>query len=89
MIDSELADVALQRVSLLAFLYYPEIHVDEPKYSLNEDLDFCMEPLAELEEEDRKDVRQLFGRAIIDPSVYREEVFMRLTELTEPGTAEQ
>ena len=89
MIDSELADVALQRVSLLAFLYYPEIHVDEPEYSLNEDLDFCMEPLAELGEEDRKDVRQLFGRAIIDPSAYREEVFMRLTELTEPGTAEQ
>ena len=89
MIDRDHVDAALQRVSLLAFLYYPEVHVDEPDYSLSDDVDFCMEPLAELTGDERNSLRDLLGRAIIDPSEYREEVFIALTELAVPDPAEQ
>lgn len=89
MVDHELVDAALQRVSLLAFLYYPEIHVDEPNYSLSDDVDFCMEPLNALDDTDLAELRQLTGRAIIDPSEYREEVFAALTALASPDPVEQ
>ena len=89
MLDRDLADAALQRVSLLSFLYYPEIQVDEPSYSLSSDVDFCMESLVELGEQQRDELRQLIGRAIIDPSEYREEVFVMLTEMVTPATATQ
>lgn len=89
MIDRELVDAALQRVSLLAFLYYPEVHVDEPDYSLSDDVDFCMEPLAELAADSRDALRDLLSRAIIDPSEYRADVFAALTELAAPDSAEQ
>ncbi len=89
MLDRELIDAALQRVSLLSFLYYPEIHVDEPDYSLSDDIDFCTEPLNELHGADLDELRQLIGRAIIDPSEYREEVFEALTALASPDPVEQ
>jgi hypothetical protein len=89
MIERDNVDEALQRVSMPAFLYYPEVHVDEPSYSLSSDLNFCMEPLAGLGDAEREELRELLGRAIIDPSVYREDVFAALTELTAPEPAEK
>lgn len=89
MTDRGNVDDTLQRVSMLAFLYYPEIPVDEPEYQLSGDVDFCLEPLDGLDEEQRDELRLLIGRAIIDPSKYREDVFAALTELVDPESAEQ
>lgn len=89
MIDRDNVDAALQRVALLSFLYYPEIQVDDPEYTLSGDVDFCMEPLAELDETDGDQLRSLIRRAIIDPSEYRADVFAALGELTGPDTNPQ
>lgn len=89
MTDRGDVDDALQRVSMLAFLYYPQIHVDEPDYQLSDDIDFCLEPLDGLADDQRDELRLLIGRAIIDPSEYREDVFAALTELVDPESAEQ
>jgi hypothetical protein len=85
--NRERVDEALQRVALLSFLYYPEVHVDEPGYTLSSDVDFCMEALGELGE--GPTVRDLIGRAIIDPTGYREELFATLNELAGPEPDDQ
>jgi hypothetical protein len=87
MVDRDNVDAVLQRVALLSFLYYPEIQVDEPDYELASDIGFCMEPLADLDEPIRDQLRNLIGRAIIDPSEYREQIFAVLSELATPDDA--
>lgn len=87
-IKRENTDAALQRVALLAFLYYPEVHIHEADYSLSEDIEFCLEPLGELDAGQREELRQLLGQAIIDPSEYREDVFAALTALVAEGSVE-
>lgn len=81
-IAKEQTDVVFQRVGLLAFLYYPQVHVDEPGYSLTEDIAFCLEPLLDLNSDQTNEFRHLIGKTIIDPSEYRESLFHALTELT-------
>lgn len=46
MSDRVRADAVLEHVAVLAFLYYPGIEVDDPSYSLDEDIDWCLEPSA-------------------------------------------
>lgn len=89
MTTRENKDAAMQRVALLSFLYYPEVHVNEPDYSLNDDIDFCLEPLTELDTGQRDELRRLIGQAIIDPSAYREEVFAALTALVAEDSLDQ
>ncbi|TYL50431.1 hypothetical protein [Agromyces mariniharenae] len=82
-------DVALQRTAIAAFIYYPQIHVDQPDYRLDEDVAWCVEPLGDLEGAALGSVRDAVGRAIVDPSEFREELFAALSDLADPdATAE-
>ncbi len=82
-------DTALQRTAIAAFIYYRQIHVDQPDYRLDEDVDWCVEPLGDLEGDALASVRESVGRAIVDPSEYREELFAALSDLADPdATAE-
>jgi hypothetical protein len=89
MITRENKDTVMQRVALLAFLYYPQVHVNEVGYSLSDDIEFCLEPLTEIDAGKRDELRHLLGQAIIDPSEYREEVFAALTELVTEDSVQQ
>ena len=53
----EEVDDVLQRVGLAAISYYPEIHVDEPDYTVDGDVDWCLEPVTDLTDEQRKQLR--------------------------------
>ena len=79
-------DVALQRTAIAALIYYPQIHVDQPDYRLDEDLAWCVEPLGELDAVALGAVREIVGRAIVEPTEYREELFAILSGLADADT---
>lgn len=77
----EEVDDVLQRVGLAAISYYPEIHIDEPDYTVDGDVDWCLEPLTDLTDEQRITVREAVGRAITNPTAHRFGMFRVLLEL--------
>ncbi|RXZ51906.1 hypothetical protein [Agromyces binzhouensis] len=79
-------DIALQRTAIAAFIYYPQIHVDQPDYRLEDDLAWCVEPLGELDAVALGAVREVVGRAIVEPTEYREELFAILSGLADADT---
>ena len=85
MTDRELTDSVLEHVAVLAFLYYPGIEVDDPTYSLGDDIEWCVARLGKLSDAERGDMRALIGRAITDPTATRE---VRFTALCDFGTIE-
>lgn len=80
-------DIALQRTAIAAFIYYPQIHIDLPDYRLEEDIAWCVEPLGDLDAAALTSVRESVGRAIVEPSEYREELFATLSRLAGPDTS--
>lgn len=81
MTDRVRADAVVEHVAVLAFLYYPGIEVDDPSYSLDEDIDWCLVRLGDVSDAERGRMRALFARAITDPTAAREELFTALAEL--------
>ncbi|MCR2811149.1 MULTISPECIES: hypothetical protein [unclassified Microbacterium] len=81
MSDRERADAVLEHVAVLAFLYYPGIEVDDPSYSLVEDIEWCLARLGDVSDLERERMRALFAGAITDPTATREELFTALAEL--------
>ncbi|WP_341998818.1 hypothetical protein MRBLWH7_000484 [Microbacterium sp. LWH7-1.2] len=81
MSDREHADAVLEHVAVLAFLYYPGIEADDPSYSLDEDIEWCLARLGDASDAERGRLAALFGRAITDPTATREELFTALAEL--------
>ncbi len=65
---------------MLAFLYYPGIEVDDPSYSLADDIDWCLARLGDVSDAERERMRALFARAITDPTATRESLFTALVE---------
>jgi hypothetical protein len=81
MSDRERADAVLEHVAVLAFLYYPGIEVDDPSYSLTDDIDWCLARLGDVSDTERERIGAIFARAITDPTAAREELFTALSEL--------
>jgi hypothetical protein len=81
MSDRERADAVLEHVAVLAFLYYPGIEVDDPSYSLADDIEWCLARLGDVSDIEQEGMRALFARAITDPTATREELFTALVEL--------
>lgn len=79
MLTEEAADLTLQRIALTALLYYPEITDDDPTYQLQDEVDWCTEPL---DPPDREMLRDLVRRSILNPTAYRTLLFSRLMQLT-------
>lgn len=81
MSDRERADAVLEHVAVLAFLYYPGIEVDDPSYSLADDIEWCLARLRDVSDLERERMRALFAKAITDPTATREDLFTALVEL--------
>jgi hypothetical protein len=79
--NREEVDDVLQRVGLAAISYYPEIHVDDPEYTVDGDVSWCLEPVSDLTDEQRSAVREAIGLAITNPTVHRYALFQTLLEL--------
>lgn len=89
MSDPERADAVLEHVAVLAFLYYPGIEVDDPSYSLVDDIEWCLARLGDVSDAERGRMGALFQRAITDPTATREELFTALAELDGVLTVDQ
>jgi len=67
-------DDLLNRTALAALFYYPEIVVEDGDYNLKNDIDYCMEPMAGLPDEDADRLRNVVGCVIVNPSAHRSEL---------------
>lgn len=78
----EEVDDVLQRVGLAAISYYPEIHIDELDYTVDTDVDWCLEPVTDLTDEQRAPLREVVGLAITNLlTAHRYALFQTLLEL--------
>ena len=74
-------DDALQRTGLAALMYYPELQVDEPEYTVADDVEWCLEPLNGLPVEQLEPLRDVVARTIVDPTTHRARLFAVLRAL--------
>lgn len=71
MLDRSQADATIYRVAIASFTHYPDKHIKELGYSIDEDLDWCMRPLRHLPQEERDELRARILELITDPSADR------------------
>ncbi|WP_137843369.1 hypothetical protein [Microbacterium sp. 2FI] len=80
-------DDLLHRAALAALFYYPEVVLQDGDFDLQKDIDYCMEPVAGLADEDATRVRDVVGRVIVNPTAHRAELLEIVIELA-PDTAD-
>lgn len=83
MIDRSDAESAIYRTAVAAFSYYADKHVDEPGYTIDEDLDWCIQPLESLPVDARARLREEIRALIIDPTRDRQPFIRRLIDLAD------
>ena len=83
-IQQEQFDDLLSRTALAALFYYPEIAVDDEDYRIQNDVDYCMEPIFGLDLEADALLRLTVGRTIADPTAHRAELIALVIELAPP-----
>ena len=83
-IPQEQFDDLLNRTALAALFYYPEIAVDDESYRIQDDVDYCMEPIFGLAEEIDARLRLAVGRTISDPTAHRADLLAMVIELAPP-----
>lgn len=81
MLDRSQADAAMYRVAVAAFTYYPDRHLAEPGYTLDEDLDWCLRPLRQLPQTDLDTLRARVHALITDPHADRQDLIRYLRSL--------
>lgn len=79
--DDQVREV-FERVGLACLMYYPEIHVDDDEYDLQEQAAWCIEPIIdELSDDARAAVTETVARTIVNPTDHRQHAFDSLTAL--------
>lgn len=87
-LPQEQFDELLQRTALASLFYYPEIAVDDDDYNLQNDIEYCLEPVTALDSEDLDELRAAVGRVITNPSAHRTELIELVIELAPEPTGE-
>ncbi|MGN6760325.1 MAG: hypothetical protein ACTHJI_03225 [Leifsonia sp.] len=81
MAERDRVDDALQRTGLAALMFYPELQVDEPEYTVADDVEWCLGPLNGLPVEQLEPLRDVVARTIVDPTKHRARLFAALRAL--------
>lgn len=81
MIDRADAEAVLYRAAIAALGYWPTKHLDEPGYTIDEDIDWCLGPIGALDGLTLQRVRARVRAVIADPTAAREEFRRALAEL--------
>lgn len=82
MLDRTQVDAVIFRVAIATFTYYPNKHIKEPGYTLDEDLGWCMRPLRHLSQDERNNMRAKILHLITDPSADRQAFIEHLKSLS-------
>ncbi|MBT2498568.1 hypothetical protein J7E25_05625 [Agromyces sp. ISL-38] len=83
-ISQEQFDDLLGRTALAALFYLPEVTVEDGEYRLEEDVSYCMEPVAGIAKADAEKLRDAVARAIADPTGSRSDLLALVLELAPP-----
>ncbi|MDR7110874.1 MULTISPECIES: hypothetical protein [Microbacterium] len=88
MIDRAQAEAARWRIAVSAFEYYPEKHLDEPGYTIDEDVAWCIAPLTGLPDAELDQMRATILTLITTPTADRQAFIRHLAALTadDPAT---
>lgn len=86
-IPQEQFDDLLSRTALASLFYYPEIAVDDGDYSLENDIAYCLEPVAGVSDQNAERLRVVVGRVIANPTAHRSELLALVIELAPPPAA--
>jgi hypothetical protein len=78
MLDRSQIDAAIFRVAVAAFTYYPDKATNEPGYTIDEDLDWCLRPLRHLPAPQRQRLREQITGLITDPTADRQTFIQHL-----------
>ena len=78
-------DDLLGRTALAALFYYPEVAVDDDGRNLQNDIAYCLEPVAGIGDEDAERLRVAVGRVITNPTAHRSELLALIIELAPPS----
>lgn len=70
--NRDAADEIVQKAGILSMLYYPEIHADDPEYSLAADVTWALQDVEDLGDDDRAVLTDIISRVVIDPTGNRE-----------------
>ena len=81
MIDRADTEASLARVAFAAFLYHPPKHLDEPGWTVDEDIDWALTPLNDLDPTARAVWRERIREVITDPAADRQAFIVDLTAL--------
>ncbi|TFD46898.1 hypothetical protein E3T55_16110 [Cryobacterium frigoriphilum] len=84
-IPQEQFDDLLSRTALAALFYYPEIAVDDNNYNLQNDITYCLEPVAGIAAADAERLRSAVGRVITNPTAHRSDLLALVIELAPPS----
>lgn len=82
MLDRTQVDATIYRVAIASFTHYPDKHIKEPGYTIDEDLDWCMRPLRHLPPEQRGDLRAQILQLITEPTADRQAFIGHLHSLS-------
>lgn len=83
-VPQEKFDDLLSRTALAALFYYPEIAIDDTDYNIQNDVEYCMEPVSAIWDRDAERLRNAVGRVITNPTVHRSELLALVIELAPP-----
>lgn len=83
-IPQEQFDDLLTRTALAALFYYPEIVAEDADYNIDKDIEYCMEPVSAIWEQDAERLRAVIGRVITNPTAHRSELLALVIELAPP-----
>lgn len=85
MIDRADTEATLYRVAICAFTYHLDKHLDEPGYTLDEDIAWCLEPLHTLPTDDLEHLRDTIRTLITTPTADRQAFIRHLAALRTPN----
>ncbi|MGN8552094.1 UNVERIFIED_CONTAM: hypothetical protein OHV15_05880 [Microbacterium sp. SLM126] len=83
MIDRAHTESTLWRTAVSAFSYYPTRHIDEPGYTIGEDITWCLEPLSGVDQTVLERLSRLVEAAIVDPTAHRAALTKELERLAD------
>lgn len=81
MLDRTQIDATIYRVAIASFTHYPDKHIEEPGYTVDEDLDWCTRPLRHLPPEEREQLRARILQLITEPTADRQTFIKDLKSL--------
>ncbi|KJL45773.1 hypothetical protein [Microbacterium trichothecenolyticum] len=82
MLDRAHAEATLYRVAVCAFTHYPDKPVEEPGWTLEEDLAWCLAPLDDLPAPHLADFTGTIRTLITTPTADRQTFIRQLLALT-------